>query len=302
MFRLREPKIRMPPAEHIEKANTRRIASELEAEMERELFSLFDSMGEETVRQQLRTALEQRDWQRVEAAIPWDTFLAGLMLAEVKMARRAVLRSGQAAARELSRGLNIGMTLAFDQVNPRAVDWIQLHAAQLVREVGDETKGAVREIIRRAFEQGMHPYVAAREIQQIVGLTMRQGIAVDNYYKRLLRDGKYPQSVIERYTDRYAKQMQRYRARTIARYETQMASHLGQQDLWTQAEQRGLLPANTMREWLTAEDERVCPRCAPMDGQTVGLHEPFVSLDGEHVLTPPLHQNCRCSVGLVFPE
>lgn len=38
--------------------------------------------------------------------------------------------------------------------------------------------------------------------------------------------------------------------------------------------------------WLTAHDDRVCPDCAPMDGQEFPM-------DDDNV--PPLHPNCRCT-------
>ena len=37
-----------------------------------------------------------------------------------------------------------------------------------------------------------------------------------------------------------------------------------------------------------------------MDGQEVGLSEPFLTGEGEEVMYPPAHPNCRCSIGLVF--
>ena len=300
MWRIREPKIRLPTTERIEKANTRRIATELEAEMEREIYDGFDSLSDDTITRQLRDGFEQRDSRKIDAAIPWAVFLGALSVAYLTMARKAVQRSTKAAANELGRTL--GFTLAFDALNPRAVDWINLHAAQMVREVGEQTKLAVGEIIRRAFEEGMHPYTAAKHIQRIVGLTVRQGIAVDNYYRNLLREGRYPQSVIDRYVERYAKRMQRYRARVLSRTETINASNAGQQMLWEDAAARGLLPANTRRQWLATLDDRTCELCAELHGQTVGLYEPFVASDGTTVMHPTLHPACRCSVGLVFPE
>ena len=40
--------------------------------------------------------------------------------------------------------------------------------------------------------------------------------------------------------------------------------------------------------WVTARDERLCPQCARMDGQTSSLFAVFRQ-------RPPLHPNCRCS-------
>lgn len=45
--------------------------------------------------------------------------------------------------------------------------------------------------------------------------------------------------------------------------------------------------------WRTAEDERVCPECGPLDG----LAWP----DGEGP-SPPLHNHCRCAREFAFVE
>ncbi len=44
-------------------------------------------------------------------------------------------------------------------------------------------------------------------------------------------------------------------------------------------------------EWDTAEDERVCPECAPLDGQW------FEEGKGP---VPPLHDHCRCKLVYVW--
>ena len=74
-----------------------------------------------------------------------------------------------------------------------------------------------------------------------------------------------------------------------------------------EAEPVGLSPAERVAEgardfeaaatvwtrWRTAEDERVCPECGPLDG----LAWP----DGDGP-TPPLHNHCRCARELAFVE
>lgn len=45
--------------------------------------------------------------------------------------------------------------------------------------------------------------------------------------------------------------------------------------------------------WATAEDERVCPECAPLDG--------LVWPDGDGP-APPLHPSCRCERSYAFTE
>jgi F like protein len=45
--------------------------------------------------------------------------------------------------------------------------------------------------------------------------------------------------------------------------------------------------------WKTAEDERVCPECGPLDGKA------WPASDGPE---PPLHNHCRCIREVAFIE
>ena len=45
--------------------------------------------------------------------------------------------------------------------------------------------------------------------------------------------------------------------------------------------------------WKTAEDERVCPECGPLDGKA------WPDNDGPQ---PPLHNHCRCARENAFTE
>ena len=70
------------------------------------------------------------------------------------------------------------------------------------------------------------------------------------------------------------------RASMIAATEITRCFAEGNQETWRQS---GVVDGV---RWLTAEDELVCPICAPLDGQTADLSKGF---DG-----PPAHPNCRC--------
>jgi len=52
------------------------------------------------------------------------------------------------------------------------------------------------------------------------------------------------------------------------------------------------------KRWNTAADELVCPICAPLEGQVVGLDDPF----GDEFSDPPAHVNCRCGIQPVLKQ
>ena len=72
------------------------------------------------------------------------------------------------------------------------------------------------------------------------------------------------------------------------------AVHQGQREVWEQAVEDGLLDAGMKRTWIVTADDRLCPICEPLDGETADLDGLFAGeFEG-----PPAHPNCRCTEGL----
>lgn len=147
----------------------------------------------------------------------------------------------------------------FDQTNPAAQDYATRRAGELIQSINETTRDAIRELVESAFEEQFDVDDLADEIEDIIGDSAR--------------------------------------AETIARTETMKASNEGQSQAWGQAVQKGLLVGDEKKEWITTPDDRLCPICEPLDGQQVGLDEPF-DVDGDQVDAPPAHPNCRCTMGL----
>jgi len=217
-------------------------------------------------------------------------------------------------ANDLLEGVSIAgsIGISFDQ----AEKWAAENAGIMITQVTDQTKLGVRDIIARSIADGIPPRASAREIRQIVGLTQRQANSVINF-KRDLEDqmarGKSPfktvpltQPRIDRMTDKFSKKQLRFRSEMIARTETIRSSNMGQQAIWEQAAERGLIDENVaVRRWVVTEDDRLCDFCRPMDGQTVPLRGQFQSgivelkagglRSFDPTLTPPLHPQCLVS-------
>lgn len=194
------------------------------------------------------------------------------------------------------------MDFRFDVTNPEAVAWARNRSNALVTNILADTRAMLRSIIGRAFTDGIPPRHAARLIRDVIGLTERDGLAVDNMRRGLAEQGVNPSTILTR-IGAYADRLHRQRALTIARTETLAASNQGQQQVWQQAAREGFLdPQDAKREWIITPDERLCDICAPMEGQAVGLNEPFQTGDGEYVMTPPIHPACRCTLSMVFAD
>jgi hypothetical protein len=91
------------------------------------------------------------------------------------------------------------------------------------------------------------------------------------------------------------------RANRIGDNEAWHASQIGRSIAWMWAVESGELPEGTGKKWLTAQDERVCPVCGPMDGVVVDVRDRFTLPDEAQVWAPGIHPKCRCTMRLDLP-
>lgn len=196
------------------------------------------------------------------------------------------------AVREFDRlvhDLGAALETSLNSRDPNFQLALEEQGARLVREVSDETRRAIRNMVSRAYQMGEHPYSLVSELRQLVGLTSRQAQAVLNFRAAQVRSGARPEVVTKR-TARYADQMLTRRARTIARTETARAMILAKQESWRQAVAAGLLdPAETVLVWSSVQTDPT-EICYQLNGQEVPLGETFP--EG----MPPIHPNCRCNI------
>jgi hypothetical protein len=237
----------------------------------------------------LAEALRANDLDAAMDAIPWSKLER--LQHEITPELRSVLnKSGAAAAKQL--GMQ-GIKLNFDQTNPEAVTWITQHAGELVTQnVLPLSRQAIRAIIQKSFEAGIPPASAARMIRKEIGLLPRHVDAVLKYRNRLLKE--YELEEAERRAQKYAQKLLNWRAKNIARTETIRALNVGQQQLWQQAIDKGLMRENEWeREWFASD---ACAICTDLDGTRAPLNAPF---EGGYFMPPDPHPSCRCAVGLV---
>ena len=117
-----------------------------------------------------------------------------------------------------------------------------------------------------------------------------------------MKEAGATKAVIDRTMAARADRMLDERAFAIARNESFTAVAEGREMYWEQLVANGELNPATLRKWITAEDERVCPICLPMHNQIRALDEPFAKGTGGTTQTTPAHVTCRCSVILVNPR
>lgn len=172
-----------------------------------------------------------------------------------------------------------GIEGSFDVLNPRSVAWAQKHCAKLVREVTEETRKGIRQIIRRGIKEGKAMPAIAKKIRPLVGLTSRQMMTVANHEEWLIINRpELSAKEIERRIDVYARRKHRRRADMIARTESAYAVDEGTLEGYEEAEVEKV-------EWLTSQ-AGACDECIAQSGRKFKIKE-------AHGMQPA-HPICRC--------
>lgn len=277
---------------------------------------------------ELREALETRNVESVIRALDLDREIADRLRTDmVPKLEDAMIEAGRTApTASMPKGAELRMR--FDLANPHTTRFLQSYDMQLIRQISDDTRAAVRNVVQQAFRFGGHPSEQARQIKQLIGLTDNQVGIVANFRRKLeegdrdalnneLRDRRFDPTLeralgelgegldedqIDIMVARYADRMLAARAETIARTETINAAQAGQQLAWEQASDKGLLARSKVRQgWLVTPDDRLCIYCAvipAMNPEGVPLGGYFQTPLGP-TRRPTLHPKCRCSLFLM---
>jgi hypothetical protein len=233
------------------------------------------------------------------------------------------------------------LVVQFDVRNPRAEQWLKDHSSKLVSQIMDDQRTMVQQALRTGMELGQNPRTVALDLigrigsngqrsGGLIGLTSSQEQWVRKYeaelrsdnptaaLSRTLRDKRFDGAVnraakageplsadaIQNMTTAYRNRALRYRAETVARTEALSSLHESQEEAFRQAAAKGGVDVRTItRVWHTSGDKRVRDSHRAMKGQSVGLHETFVTPSGARLAYPgdpngPASEiiNCRCWV------
>ena len=170
----------------------------------------------------------------------------------------------------------VGPDRFFDESDPRLVSAMQRRVPS-IRGINRHTQSLVRGVVANGIAAGEPGNTIQRNIRGI-------------------------------FASETAEDIGRYRATLIARTETIWAMNEGAVIGYKQS---GVV---SQVEWLTAQDERTCQFCEPMDGrvQTLGtsFYEMGTEMEGrdggllkftaEPIEHPPLHPQCRCSLAPIL--
>ena len=275
----------------------RRVAEGIEPELANAFLDAIEAVRRAIPEGALANAIASGEAGRVAELIPFGILETELGATAEPLLASAFTRVADLAAREVAG--EIGLELTFDAASERVLRIVREQTAAFVTEVSTQSRLAIRELVERSFREGLTPGELASRIRSHVGLTRPQMAQLDRLRIDLLEAG-VDRATIESMSADFLRSKIRERAAVIARQESAVAANGGQQALFRQVEQSGLVQ-NVLKEWIVTPDDRLCPICRPMNGQRVRVNETFVSpFNGARAFHPPIHIQCRCASSLVF--
>lgn len=221
--------------------------------------------------------------------------------------------------------------------------WLGEKSSSLIINIEEDMRFAVRSIMQQGASEGRNPRNIALDIVGRMDRTTgkREGGAIGlgereiywsnnartkllnldkSYFDMKLRDARFDsvvrkaieegkplsQDTVDKLTDRYRARALLHRGETIGRTEALSALNKSEYEATRQALAKSDLPLEAAKKvWDSAGDGRVRHTHREMDGQTVGIDEPFVSPSGARLMHP--HDtslnapgaeviDCRCKV------
>lgn len=258
----------------------------------RPLYSTWNAQAQAIKYQELRNAV--RDGQiSIGTLNRWREQYAELVNASFDPAwRSAIQHGGKTASGWLS---HVGIDWQFPAMTNRVEAWVESRGAGLIVNITSQQTTAVQNIIRHmVVDRGAGVDELGKVLRPCIGLTSRESGAVLRMRTDLLARG-LDQRAVDHATGNYAGFLHRRRAERIARTEIANAVGEGHLEAFRSAREEGVLTKPVVKEWHTAEDEYVCPKCGPMDGVQVDVDENFDTENGP-LDRPPMHPNCRCDI------
>jgi len=268
-----------------------------EPKIKRWLYNTWNREREAITYAELRNAVRDHEMP-LEWILQWQQDYSRFVVEALNPEWR---RAMQSAGEKLGESIEeyAGRPFGFTPTGRRIEEWIQVRGGELAVALSDLQHQAMRAILRYyTVDNPVSPEELGRILRPVVGLTPKQAEAVRRFRENLIAEG-LPLKKVEHQVLNYAGYLHRFRALRIARTELSFAYNYGQFEAIRQAQEQGYFGGEVVKVWMTADDERTCDFCGPLDGQVIGLEETFPGVTDKlpNIFTPPAHPNCRCTVG-----
>ena len=251
-------------------------------------FEWIESTLSETDWDAFESALERGDFGRASDLVHWDEFDIS---DEIKATMEKAAEAESDYIEQVTRG-----GFRYDLNDPNALKWIEDHGAELVEQIDEPTRRAIREVVHRGYFSGRTIRDQAEYIKDLIGLTPDETERLENQARKMAEDG-LPRDEIDRWLAAEADRKRKYRAGVIATNETSEAANRGQFYTTKDACSRGIVdPAKYEAYRITTPDDRICDTCAANTGEARPLPDGVYPSTGETIAK--MHTLCRCCEGI----
>jgi len=278
--------------------DTTRLALNLSGQMQKELVEAWEALANKIDYRAMMDAFKKGDLDAAMQVLYEADLAAELEIARQTL-REAIVVVGEASAEEL--GAYLGESIAFDLSNPESIAFLSEFGGEMVTDVSDETYAALKRLLTQAYDEGL----TAAETAKLIGEDPGVGLTARDIEQRRrliegMRESGLSEVEIEEWSKKWTKGKIKYRAQVIADNELVDAGNQGQRRLWDQAQNDGLIPKDTKKQWIVTPDEKLCQLCGPMgDPQPgvsiVGINEFYQTPAGAVYIPSEIHIRCRCS-------
>lgn len=226
---------------------------------------------------------------KVQNEINWLTYENELRKIEDEI-RQTIVRSGKELKIHLPPDLR---DFEFEK-NEEIVNFAKARTTEVVNQMTRSSRDSFNFVLRDINNEDIGSSRKARLLLPLIGLTLRQARAVNNYRRNLIEEQEVKFDRAETLSQQRAENSLIYRGERMANNESMNAANKGFDSLVNAGIAAGVINARrSKKRWITVPDDRLCPYCAPMEGVEVGIKENFSTPLGI-VSEPPIHLNCRC--------
>lgn len=269
----------------------RRHLNEEESSISRPVKDLWKEQAKlvttETTKRALETGTIPDEWRD-----SWDRKIREFVRDTVNMAWiKSISKSGDDMALRVNRIQR--KQFDFDTTMTSVKAWTDNQSAKLIVDLTAAQFGSVHALLQDQIAMGVtSPYILAQRIRPIVGLTVRETVALARQTTALIAE-ELPPAIINKQIERTAKFYHKMRAARIARTELSNGYNFGHMDSLRQASFEGWLPGVPEKDWIAGGADP-CDICVENEAMGfIALEAEFPSGD-QH---PTAHPHCECSLG-----
>lgn len=299
---------------------TEELLRNAESSVQRKFIDLIKHLVGKFTPAELADMINRNDFRDLEEEIN-----NGSLALSLEMIAIAYVASGVDTASFLSSKLDV--SAVYDNLDRQTVTAMQRYSNNFTTGFYFEQVDGVRQTISDGRLARLPDAAIAERVQVNMGLSESQRLTVERFrnalesgssvaLQRELRDKRFdptirrliggevvPQEKIDQMVKRYAENLIRYRAKTVARTETLTLVNEGIEDMYRQAASSGILDLNKIVKVWHNRGGNVRHSHSTMNGQERIGQEPFISGNGNTLRYPGDRQapiedvaNCKCMV------